>query len=111
MYIYKIYFSTDVDYKQTNKLISELETLFLNNSINLDGFTIIKTEGYYKGEIETSYIFKYIDNMSSDYEIFRDDKICIMNDTDNIIKRLSKLIKSYFQQKEVLTIKQKIDIL
>ena len=48
MYIYKIYFSTDVDYKHTNKLISELETLFLNNGINLDGFTIIKTNGYYK---------------------------------------------------------------
>tara|TARA_R110002020_G_scaffold290128_4_gene505590 strand:- start:868 stop:1155 length:288 start_codon:yes stop_codon:yes gene_type:complete len=95
MYIYKIYFSTDTNYNNNLDLISELETLFLNNSINLNGFTIIKTKGYWKGEIETAYIFEYIEKF----------------EFDSTIKLISKLIKGYYKQKEVLTTKQKINIL
>tara|TARA_R100000781_G_scaffold105256_1_gene69068 strand:+ start:1207 stop:1527 length:321 start_codon:yes stop_codon:yes gene_type:complete len=106
MYIYKIYFATDVEYKQTNKLISELETLFLNNNIKLDGFSIINSNGYYRQEIEKSYIFEYIENLS-----YFNDKMGTTIIIDNLIKKISKLIKGYYKQKEVLTTKQKIDIL
>ena len=109
MYIYRIYFSTLYEnekhlIKEMNgnglnydnlELSSELETLFLNNGINLNGFTIIKTEGYYKGEIETAYIFEYIEKF----------------EYDSTIKKISKLIKNYYKQNEVLTTKQKINIL
>ena len=95
MYIYKIYFETDGIEYDNLELSSELETLFLNNEIRIDGFTIIKTEGYYKGEIETSYIFEYIEKF----------------EYDSTIKKISKLIKGYYKQNEVLTTKQKINIL
>ena len=108
MYIYRVYFSTIHQDKSVSKemnlngleydeleLSSELETLFLNNNINLNGFTIIKTEGYYKGEIETAYIFEYIEEF----------------EYDSTIKLISKLIKDYYKQNEVLTTKQNINIL
>ena len=103
MYLYKIYFSTDTNYNNSLELISELETIFLNNGVNLDGFTIINTSGYYKQEIEKSYILEYITNN------FGMSKLDI-KDT-NLIKNISRLIKGYYNQNEVLTTKQKINIL
>lgn len=110
MYLYKIYFNTYTNYNDNKciEVIEELNILFKHNNINLEGFTIIEGGGYYKGETEISYIFEYVEDL---YHEDEDGNVCTLSDNDDTIKLISKLIKNYYNQKEVLTTKQKINIL
>ena len=112
MYIYKIYFATNRDYNNNNDLINDLIKLFkgynFNYSIieingkftewrNKENKKVPKSEkGQYITDVEKSYILEYVSNNNFD---------------DDLIKFISDKIKNYYNQNEVLTTKQNINIL
>tara|TARA_R110002020_G_scaffold358437_2_gene570717 strand:+ start:583 stop:921 length:339 start_codon:yes stop_codon:yes gene_type:complete len=112
MNLYKIYFATNKDYNNNNDLIKDLIILFKDYNFN---YSIIETngkftewrnkenkkvskseKGQYITDIEKSYILEYVSNNNFD---------------DDLIKFISDKIKNYYNQSEVLTTKQNINIL